>query len=85
MTRRLSVHHGLVVGTAALALWLAGPTAAQDRVPLKTAWGDPSLEGTWSSATVTPRRRDSATIPAVATIGGGCRRGDRRRGKDLRR
>ena len=57
MHRRLNAHQGLVVGSAAFALWLIGPVAAQDRVLPKTPWGDPSVEGIWSSATVTPLQR----------------------------
>ncbi len=70
------------VGAAcAVALLCASPLAAQngDEAPLRTAWGDPDLQGLWNNSTTTPleqlteseRERDrDARAPVIAATRG---------------
>ena len=47
-----------VLAIAVAVMWLAPrPVAGQQESPLRTAWGDPDLQGVWDYRTVTPMQR----------------------------
>src|SRR5438874_8269519 len=62
--RRNRISNSLIIAAATVAvgagLWAyTGASTAQNAAPLKTAWGEPDLQGIWTDETDTPLQRPS--------------------------
>src|SRR5256714_15585918 len=60
--RRNRISNSLIIAAATVAvgagLWAyTGASTAQNAAPLKTAWGEPDLQGIWTDETDTPLQR----------------------------
>ena len=59
MSHRFLAAMLIVIALVTLAPARAGAQSAAPSTPLRTAWGDPDLQGVWSYATITPLQRST--------------------------